>query len=103
MMNQDTNPEENNDEGSLYSSSDDGTDTGAGTDTSASAPVNEAPKKQEEIQIAAAETTRIRALRPILVTATLAIGATVTTLVFLWLQKGMAEKGQTAVRNCKNP
>lgn len=88
-----------NEEGSVYSSSDDGTGTGSGTDTSASALVNETPRKQpEEIQIAAAETTRIRALRPILVIGTLAIGATVTTLVFLWLQKGMAQKGQTAVR-----
>lgn len=80
----------------MYSTSDDGTVTGTGTDSSATA--MHAEPKAREIQLAAAETIIIRALRPILVIGTLAIGATVTSLVFLWLQKSMEEKGQTAVR-----
>lgn len=88
---------DDDEDASLYSTSDDGTGTGTGTYTSATAMHAEQPKQAEDIQLAATETSRIRALRPILVIGTLAIGATVTTLTFLWLQKGMAEKGRTAV------
>jgi hypothetical protein len=46
-------------------------------------------KEAEEIQLAAAETSRIRFLRLALVLATLAIGAAATTLTFIWLKKGI--------------
>jgi mannose-6-phosphate isomerase class I len=44
--NQDIRPEDNHDEGLVYSSSDDGAGTGTGTDTSAAALVNKAPAKK---------------------------------------------------------
>lgn len=94
MENNEVFMEEHNDEYS-YSTSDYG--TGTGTETSVPAPVNETAKEPRELQLAASDTSRIKGLRLALILATLAIGAAVTTITFVWLKKANQKQSQNAV------
>jgi hypothetical protein len=89
MTNQDDDPHVEDDHGS---SSDDG----MGTETSTSA-IEEAPKAQTEVQMAASETKRIRILRIILIVGSIMLGVIVTTLLYLWLKNDNVEESQGAV------
>jgi hypothetical protein len=65
--------------------------------TNAPTPVTKSANEPQELQLAASDTSRIRALRLTLILATLAIGAAVTTITFIWLEKGNTKQGQNAV------
>jgi hypothetical protein len=61
--------------------------------------LEESPKAPEEVQMAAAETKRIRILRVILLVGSVSLGVAVTTLLYLWLKNDNEQESQAAVRS----